>query len=148
MPAGPRSSPRPVSKVSAPSWTAGPKEDRGRRRSGAAEQGADPEQEFLGLEGLGEVVVGAGLETGDAVLRGAAGGEEQDRDLLLFAAQRFREGEAGFAGHRDIEDQQVGLQEAQFFAGLGGVFGGDHAEAVLAEVALQQGAQARVVLHH
>ena len=43
----------------------------GRRRGlGAAQDGVDAQHQFLGVEGPGEVVVGPGLQAGDAVGHG------------------------------------------------------------------------------
>ena len=115
-------------------------------RGAAAEHGAEAEDEFVGLEGLGEVIVGAGFEAGDAVLGGAAGGEQEDRHVGALGAEGAGEGEAGFAGHHDVEHEQVGLDDAQLVAGFGGVAGGGDAEALLGEVAGEQGAEADVVV--
>src|SRR3546814_9211898 len=68
--------------------------------------GVDAQHQLARLEGLGQVVVGAGLEAGDAVLGLAHGGQQQDRHGA-FPAQGFRELQAGLAGHHDVEHQQV-----------------------------------------
>jgi hypothetical protein len=48
--------------------------------SGGAQSGPDPGDQLLRLEGLGDVVVGAGLQSGDDVVGVGAGGEHDDRD--------------------------------------------------------------------
>ena len=56
------------------------------------------------------------------------------------------EGEAGLVGHHDVENEEVGVEDAQFVAGFGGVAGGGDAEALLDEVAGEEGAEAGVVV--
>ena len=117
-----------------------------RRPGAAAEHRAQAQDEFVGLERLGEVVVGAGLEAGDAIFGRAPGGEQQDRHVGALGAQRAGEGEAGLAGHHDVEDQQVGLDDAELVAGLGGMAGGGDPEALLDEIAREEGAETDVVV--
>ena len=113
---------------------------------GAAEHGAEAEDEFVGLERFAEVVVGAGFEPGDAVFGRAAGGEQQDGEVLAVLAEGGGEVEAGFAGHHDVEHEGVGLDGAELVAGFGHVGGGGDAEALLGQVAGQQPAEAGVVV--
>jgi hypothetical protein len=62
------------------------------RTLAAARQHFQAGRQLLQGEGLGHVVVGAGLEAGELLLQGVAGGEHQHRRLLVgFVAQ--------FAGH-------------------------------------------------
>ena len=53
--------------------------------SGAAEDGLDAHEEFLGDEGLRDVVVGAGLEALQDVLLEVLGREEDDGDVARRA---------------------------------------------------------------
>ena len=48
---------------------------------GPPQQGADARRQLLGLERLGDVVVGARLETGDHVVGVGPGGDHDDRDV-------------------------------------------------------------------
>ena len=52
----------------------------------------DPEHQFSGVEGLGEIIIGAGFETGDAAVGFRAGGQQNDWrfNILLtgFSNQR------------------------------------------------------------
>ena len=120
---------------------------RGGGRGTAAKHGAEAEDEFVGLEGLGEIIIRAGFEAGDAVFGGAAGGEKEDGHVGALGAEGVGEGEAGFAGHHDVEHEQVGLDDAQLVPGFGGMAGGGDAEALFGEIAREEGAEADVIVH-
>jgi hypothetical protein len=49
-----------------------------RRRLAIAQQRAQPGHQLAGGEGLGDVVVGAGVEGGDLLALGVAGGEDEN----------------------------------------------------------------------
>ena len=73
----------------------------------APEQGADARQQFGPLEGLDQVVVGAGVEAGDPVLGVGPGGQHQDRHLRVLA-QLGAHLEAVHSGQSQVEHDQVG----------------------------------------
>ncbi len=95
-----------------------------------AERGTDAREKFFDAEGLGDVVVGAGVESGDFVALGVAHGEHDDGRVGGFAD--FAAGfEAADARHVHVEQDEVGFVFADgvdtFFAGHG--FGDDVAVA-------------------
>src|SRR5260221_2372212 len=61
------------------------------------------------IEGLGDVVVGADLEAGDAVDHVGGAGDHDDADLVVLA-QEARQGQAVLAGKADVEqdDRRAG----------------------------------------
>jgi hypothetical protein len=59
------------------------------------------------VKGLAEIVVGARLEAGDALVPGVAGGEDDDRDRVAGGAPALQDLEAGQAGQAEIEDHRV-----------------------------------------
>ncbi len=69
---------------------------------------------------------------------------------LLASTRRsdFGQLQAAFARHHHVEHHQVGIDEAQLLARLGGVAGGGDAKAVLGQIARQQAAQPIVVVDH
>ena len=75
----------------------------------AAQQGLHPHQQLLEVKGLGEVVIGAGIEAAHLVLDASQGCEHQDRDLggALIPAQPLAEGEAIDVGQHQIQQDQV-----------------------------------------
>ena len=79
---------------------------------GAAHQGAQPGDDLLEAERLGDVVVAAGRETGDAVLDGVAGGEEEDRDPLVVLAHPAQHLHPVHVGEHHVERDGVGLELA------------------------------------
>jgi hypothetical protein len=54
---------------------------------GAAHQRVDARKQFLDVEGLDQVIVGALLEAFDLVLPARTGGQDQDGEFLAFVAQ-------------------------------------------------------------
>ena len=72
--------------------------------AGAAQQRAHPRQQLAQRERLDEVVVGAGVQAGDAVVDLAARGEHQHRRAVAALAQAPAHLQAVDAGHRDVED--------------------------------------------
>ncbi|GAA2916609.1 hypothetical protein GCM10020221_10690 [Streptomyces thioluteus] len=73
------------------------------RRSRARTRG-----EQLGqAEGLGDVVVGAGVQADDGVHLVGAGGEDEDGETLTFGAQPAADLQTVHAGQPEIEDEQI-----------------------------------------
>ena len=99
-------------------------DERGRRflRRAAAEGRANAREEFLGAEGLYNVIVSAGVEGLDFVTLGVAHSEHDDGNiagLADFAADV----EAGDSGQIDVEENQAGMIAAQFLESLFAGFG-------------------------
>jgi hypothetical protein len=90
-----------------------------------AQNGLDAEQQFLGIEGLGDVVVSAHFEALQNIFFHASGRQKNDRDIGVLFADFPRQGKAVFFRHHHIEDAQVEKSVAKrhgaFFAvGCGG----------------------------
>ncbi len=73
----------------------------------AAQQRADARKHLLEMEGLGDVVVGAGVEALDLVAPTIARGEDQHRHGAAGAAPRLQHRNAVHLGQADIEDHRV-----------------------------------------
>ena len=71
---------------------------------GAAEEGFDADEEDVEVEGLGEVVVGAGFDAFEDLFGAGAGGEHQDGSVVLGFAEGADDGEAVGAGEHAVED--------------------------------------------
>ena len=92
--------------------------DRAARLLGRApaQHGANARQHFLGRERLGDVVVGASVQAGDAVGLVAARGQHQDRHALgarvlaPFLGQR----QAAFARQHPVEQDHIGQHGVEF----------------------------------
>jgi hypothetical protein len=104
-----------------------------RDEHGAAHQGAQPGDDLLEAERLGDVVVAARGEAGDAVLDGVAGGEEQDRDAVVVLAHPAQHLEAVHVGQHHVERDRVGLELAGRAHGRHAAAGGAHLPALVAQ---------------
>ena len=95
----------------------------------AAQHGADARVELVELERLDEVVVGAGVEPGDAVAARVARGEHDHRRRVAARAQRRAAPRARRRGRRrpgaarqaEVEQDQVEALARQRAVGGGGV---------------------------
>ena len=88
------------------------RQDRGRERGPAAEQRADPREQLGKVVRLGQVVVGAGIEALDALVRFPARGQHQDGRRDAFRAQLAAHVEPVDAGQEDVEDDEVVVVDA------------------------------------
>ena len=79
----------------------------GRLGGAAPQQGPDPGEQFGEPEGLGDVVVGAGVEADDGVHLVGAGGQHEDRHAVALGAQPAADLEAVHAGQAEVEHDQV-----------------------------------------
>ena len=113
----------------------------------AAQQRLNPHHQLLEIEGLGQVVVGAGVEAAHLVLGAAQGGEHQDRDARgpLVAPQPLAEGEAIHLGQHQIQQDQVGAVLKGQGLALDAVIGAVHLKATMLQVARHQVAHVAVV---
>ncbi len=78
-------------------------------RATAASERPQPRQQLGEGEGLGQVVIGAAIEAGNAVAHGVAGGQHQDRRPDPGLAQSPADLEAVDAGQHQVEDDRVVL---------------------------------------
>jgi exopolysaccharide production protein ExoY len=72
-----------------------------------AQERAQAGEELFEIEGLGEVIVGARIEAGDAVVDGAASGEHQDGGAKSGGTQFGANGVAVFHGDHHVEHDQI-----------------------------------------
>ena len=83
----------------------------GQQRRGAAGaapgQGADAGAQFVEVDRLDQIVVGAGIEAGNLVAGGVAGGQDQDRHGLAAPARRVQHIHAGEARQAEIKHHQI-----------------------------------------
>jgi hypothetical protein len=114
-------------------------------RCGTAERGADAGDELRHLEGLGDVVVGAGLEPDDDVDRVGPGGEHHDRHRR-GGADRPAHLEPVEAGQHHVEHDRVRPLGAEAGEALVAGRGGEHLEAGGGEAAGRELTDRRVVL--
>ena len=77
------------------------------RDAGAAREGAEAGQQFLEVEGLGEVIVGAAIEAGHAVVHGAAGGQHEDGRAKSGGAQFAADRVTILDGKHHVENHEV-----------------------------------------
>jgi len=77
--------------------------------TGATQDSSHPQHELLDEKRFGQVVVGAELQTEDAVGVRATRGEEEDGDPVSVGAQLPADLEAVDPRQHDVEDQQIGV---------------------------------------
>jgi len=71
---------------------------------GATEEGLEADQKDVEIEGLGEVIVGAGFDAFEDLVGTGARGEHEDRGVVLGCAEGADDGEAVGAGEHAVED--------------------------------------------
>ena len=74
---------------------------------GAAQQRLDAQVQFFGVEGFGQVIVGAGLEAFDALGPGTARGEDQHRRRQAGGAPLRQHVKPRQTRQAEVEDDQV-----------------------------------------
>src|SRR6478735_12161940 len=96
---------------------------------GAAQQRVDAREQFLDVEGLDEVIVGASLQSLDLVLPRRTRGEDQDGEFLAFGAQVAHQVHARHLGQAQVDHGDVEGQFATVVQAFLAVGGGIHGEA-------------------
>ena len=91
-----------------------------------AQNGADAGDYLVEGEGLGDVVVAAGTQTGHLVLGGVLCGQEEHGGGGAVFAQAAGHLEAVHAGHHDVQDNEVGFFGVRLFEGFAAVAGGNY----------------------
>ena len=91
--------------------------------AGVADRGADPGQEFVRAEGLGEVVIRPQIQCGDLVPLMGAGGDHHHR-------------QAGPAAQAAEDVQTIHVRQAEVQNDQVGTVGGDHGKRLLAGLGL------------
>ena len=73
---------------------------------GAAEQGFQPDEKNVQVEGFGKVVISAGLDTFEDILGTGAGGEQQNRGVNSRFTKRADDSEPVGAGQHTVEQDR------------------------------------------
>ena len=107
----------------------------------------DPEQQFFGLKGFGEVIIGTGLEPCDPVIGAALGRQQQDRHGQIFA-QRSCQADTIFAGHHHIQHDQIEIQPRQQAPRMGCVPCGRYDKPVPHQKFLDQGPDTFIIVNN
>jgi hypothetical protein len=111
----------------------------------AAHQRSDAGLQFIEVEGLGQVVVGAGVEAEDLVAQRAARRDDDDRCGQAFGARQAQHVQAIEPRHGEVEQHDVRHAGAPAAQGLGAVVADADPEAAPLERALQRGLHGGVV---
>ena len=74
---------------------------------GAPEQRPQPRQHFLHVEGLGDIIVGAGIHARNLVAPPLARGEDQHRHFAVVAPPLLEHAQAVLLGQTEIEHDGV-----------------------------------------
>mmetsp|Transcript_53282 Transcript_53282/g.124970 ORF Transcript_53282/g.124970 Transcript_53282/m.124970 type:complete len:398 (-) Transcript_53282:451-1644(-) len=126
--------------------------DRAVQRLGrlAAQHSANAGEQLIGREGLGDVVVGTRIQTGDLVAFLGTGREHDDGQLLRpdRAAPLAREGHAALAWQHPVEHDEIGQHPVNLVLGLRGIAGQRDLEAGMAQIDGDQLGDRRLVFHH
>ena len=118
------------------------------QRRGAAQQRLDAREQLARLEGLGQVVVGAELQTDDAVHRLAARGQHQQRQAAQarIGAQLARQVQAVAVGQHQVEHQHVEELALQPCAPLREISGHGHLQTGRTQVGTDHAGQPGIVV--
>ncbi|MNE81072.1 hypothetical protein D3C80_1776970 [compost metagenome] len=91
----------------------------GLERDGTAAERTKPRHQLLDRKRLGEIVVGAAIETGDTIVDGAERRQHHDRRFDAQGAQLRNEAQAFAVGQATIEHDHVVGPELDHSLGIG-----------------------------
>ncbi|RWW90675.1 hypothetical protein BHE74_00010214 [Ensete ventricosum] len=111
-----------------------------------AQQGVDAHIQFRQAERLGQVVIGALAEPGDAVLLGAQGRHQNHRRTTLMTQAR-EDGQPTFVGQHDVQQNQLHWRMQRHVQPLVAAMAAIEAEPTPAQVIAQVRAQFHVILN-
>ena len=114
----------------------------------AAQQGAQACLEFGEIERFDQIVIGTGVQPGDAVFSGIARGEDQHRQGGQALAQAAQHGQAVDQRQAEVEHHAVETLQGQQLQGLGAVGRGGDAVSRLRELGAERIAQQFVVFNN
>ena len=112
------------------------------------QQGLDPQKHFIRVHGFGHIVIGAHQESLFPVFRQLLGGNHQDRQIAVSAAQGFCEFIAVHPRHHNVQNGQVNVlpvHDGQCFLTI---TGSGYGVAVALQNSTHQPPGIFVVIHH
>jgi hypothetical protein len=113
---------------------------------GASQDRTDAGDKFAGAEWLGEIIVGAEFESGDAFCFSAFGGEHE-YGYRAFLTQLAEELKTVNSGHHDVADDEIGLCLGCRVQTVETVVFGPHGEALTLQVVGEEFAHFAVIIN-
>ena len=107
----------------------------------------NPGFQFLGTERLDHVIVGAQLQTGDAISHVAKGGEQDDRHLRL-GSNALGDRKAIELGHHHVEHHQVGLKATEQLHRLCTIHRRSHLVSLHAQTGFEDATNILLIISH
>ena len=112
----------------------------------ASQHGMDTCQQFARIEGFGEVVISTHFQANDAVHIFATCGEHDDGYVVLLGTQLPAERQSVFTRQHQVQHQQIEILACHEAFHGHGIWNCLHGVTLLAQVTLEQIAQAKVVV--
>ena len=112
----------------------------------ATQDRAQTQDDFLGFEWFGQIVVGSVFESDDSVLCFPSCGEQKDREPFSGFSQVGCELQSVFFWHHDVENHGIECNCCKFSSGVGGVFCNRGAKFLFFEIRPQQFAKTQIVV--
>ena len=119
---------------------------RGKVLAAAPCQRTNPGQQLLHGEGFGQVVVGAGVQAGNAVIHLGPGGQHQNRRHDIHGTKVLQYLNSVFFRHHDIEDNNIVAVLCNMFRCLFPVVDGINVVSLMGEHGAQGAAQVTGIL--
>src|SRR6266516_6742695 len=116
-----------------------------RRKLCPAENRTYASEQFIHAKGLGEIVIGAQIETPHLILVLPTRGNDDDRDRRELA-HTMTDGEAIYLRHHDNEQEKIGNARLNLFEGLFAIASSDHIVALELEITRDEAEKLRVII--
>ncbi len=121
--------------------------ESGRGIARTAQERAQSSQQFLEVEGLHQVIVGAGIQPRDAIVNGIARGQHENRRAETGAAQFAADRVAALQRQHHVQDDNVVRIDRRLIQGAFSVGRNIHRVSLLPQALGQESGDADFVFH-
>ena len=118
-----------------------------RSRRAVRDHAIDLDQQLFVIPGLGEIIVGAGLERVHGHFHRTVGGDHENRSFRIALANLAEHFHAGTVRHHEVQQNQVVVAGFGLWQTLGAVWRQVHVVAFNAQQSLEAFADIRFIVH-